>query len=135
VDYAGVQTDEALFAGTLFLGHLGPDKALNVPSRPSMDHPQQELEGESVAYLVCARNGVRSKSETYLTHYVKTTTTIDDIKRHYAQERAFSTEELLLSRPPESGLGFQSQSVWTERDWAKLIDSILRNYSPSIPQH
>jgi hypothetical protein len=31
--------------------------------------------------------------------------------------------------------GFQGQSVWTERDWAKLIDGILRNYSPPTPQH
>jgi hypothetical protein len=48
----------------LFLGHLGPDKKLNVPGRPSMDHSQRELEAESVAYIVCARNGVTSASET-----------------------------------------------------------------------
>ncbi len=55
----------------LFLGHLGPDPKLNVPERhlPSdeeKNHAQRELEAESVAFLVCARNGVASKSETYL---------------------------------------------------------------------
>jgi len=81
--------------GHLFLGHLGPDKALNVPARPSMDHSQRELEAESVAYLVCARNGVRSKSETYLTHYVKTTTTIDDIDVYQVMRAAVQVEALL----------------------------------------
>ncbi len=50
--------------GHLFLGHLGPDRALNVPERPSMNHRQRELEAESASYLVCARNRVASKSET-----------------------------------------------------------------------
>jgi hypothetical protein len=54
----------------LFLGHLGPDKKLNIPERPRPDHRQEELEAESVAYLVCARNGVESASETYLKDYV-----------------------------------------------------------------
>src|SRR6266481_1344945 len=48
--------------GHLFLGHLGPDKKLNVPERPRLDHDQKEFEAESVAYLVCERNGVHSKS-------------------------------------------------------------------------
>lgn len=42
----------------LFLGHLGPDKALRVPERPRFTLSQRELEAESVAYLVCARNNV-----------------------------------------------------------------------------
>jgi hypothetical protein len=81
--------------GHLFLGHLGPDKERNVPSRPPMGHPQQELEAESVAYLVCARSGVLSKSETYLTHYVKTTTTIDDIDVYQVMRAAGQVEALL----------------------------------------
>lgn len=40
--------------GHLFLGHLGPDKDLNIPARASMNHTQIELEAESVAYIVCA---------------------------------------------------------------------------------
>ena len=52
--------------GHLFLGHLGANKKLRVPSRMGYDYPQRELEAESVAYLVAARNGVQAKSQTYL---------------------------------------------------------------------
>lgn len=52
--------------GHLYLGHLGLDKKLGVPARTGLDPTQQELEAESVAYLVAERNGVKAKSETYL---------------------------------------------------------------------
>jgi hypothetical protein len=79
----------------LFLGHLGPDKALNVPLRPEMNHDQHELEAESVAYLVCARNGVASKSETYLKDYVTQNTTIVDIDIYQVMRAAGQIETLL----------------------------------------
>lgn len=81
--------------GHLFLGHLGPDKKLNVPKRPPLDHSQEELEAESVAYLVCARNGVASASETYLEHYVQENTTVDDIDVYQVMRAAGQVETLL----------------------------------------
>lgn len=81
--------------GHLFLAHLGPDKALSIPERPSMSHAQVELEAESVAYLVCARNGVASKSETYLKDYVTNHTTIDDIDIYQVMRAAGQIEALL----------------------------------------
>lgn len=81
--------------GHLFLGHLGSDKALNVPQRHSMDHAQQELEAESVAFLVCARKGVTSKSETYLNKYVTENTTIDQIDLYQVMRAAGQAETLL----------------------------------------
>ncbi len=65
--------------GHLFLGHLGPDKALSIPERTRPGHSQRELEAESVAYLVCARNGVESKSQTYLANYVKQHETVESL--------------------------------------------------------
>jgi len=65
--------------GHLFLGHLGADKRLNVPKRRSLGLAAVELEAESVAYLVCARNGVKPKSETYLSNFVKPDTNLADI--------------------------------------------------------
>lgn len=56
--------------GHLFLGHLGPDKYLQVAQRPCMDLHQRELEAESLAYLVCKRHGVESKSRSYLADHV-----------------------------------------------------------------
>jgi hypothetical protein len=81
--------------GHLFLGHLGADKALNVPQRPQMIQTQWELEAESVAFLVCARNGVTSKSETYLANYVKHNTTVDDIDLYQIMRAAGQVETLL----------------------------------------
>jgi len=52
--------------GHLYLGHQGPDKHLSIEARPKIDHQQRELEAESLAYLVCKRRGVISKSETYV---------------------------------------------------------------------
>lgn len=79
----------------LFLGHLGPDRALNVPERPSMSHAQHEIEAESVAYLVCARNGVTSKSETYLSNYIEKNTTVDHLDLYQVMRAAGQVEALL----------------------------------------
>ncbi len=81
--------------GHLFLGHLGPDKNLNVPCRPQMTHSQCELEAESVAYLVCARNGVFCKSEQYLKDYVSQQTTVDDIDLYQVMRVTGQIESLL----------------------------------------
>jgi len=81
--------------GHLFLGHLGSDKELTVPPRPSMSKIQRELEAESVAYLVCERNGVKSKSETYLKDYVSKNITIDDIDIYQIMRAAGQIETLL----------------------------------------
>lgn len=81
--------------GHLFLGHLGSDKALNVPTRYEMDLAQRELEAESVSYLVCARNGVASKAETYLKDYVALGTTIDHIDIYQIMRATGQIETLL----------------------------------------
>ena len=81
--------------GHLFLGHLGPDKALSVPKRHPLSHAEQELEAESVAYIVAERNGVHSKSETYLASFVKQTTRIDDLDVYQIMRAAGQVEMLL----------------------------------------
>lgn len=84
----------------LFLGHLGPDKALSVPECASMTNAQRELEAESVAYMVCARNGVKSRSETYLAHYVAQWTTIDAIDVYQVMRASGQVESLLELTAP-----------------------------------
>jgi IrrE N-terminal-like domain len=79
----------------LCLGHLGPDKKLNVPERPRLSHAQQDFEAESVAYLVCERNGIHSKSETYLSNYVKPNTKIEQIDIYQVMRVAGQVENLL----------------------------------------
>lgn len=79
----------------LFLGHLGEDKKLKIPDRSQLLHAQDELEAESVAYLVCARNGVTPKSETYLSAYINDETTIAQLDIYRIMWAAGQVETLL----------------------------------------
>ena len=81
--------------GHLFLGHLGSDAYLKIPDRPQMDHSQSELEAESVAYLVAARNGVSSESEKYLAKYVQEHMTIGQLDVYQVLRAAGQVETLL----------------------------------------
>ncbi len=108
----------------LFLGHMGPDKKLNIPERPGPDHRQAELEAESVAFLVCARNGVQSASETYLKDYVRENTTVDQIDVYQVMRAAGQVEVLLglaehtrfepRDRPRNVGKPVQQQQLFSE---------------------
>lgn len=79
----------------LLLGHLGRDKKLKIPIRPRLTHPQQELEAESVAYLVCERNGVTVKSKSYLSNFVDNNTTIDSLDLYQVMRAAGQVEAIL----------------------------------------
>ena len=79
----------------LYLGHLGPDKYLKIGERHSMTHDHLELEAESVAFLVCKRYGVESKSEVYLADYVKANTTTGNIHFYIIMKAAGQIETVL----------------------------------------
>ena len=81
--------------GHLFLGHLGQDRELRIPKRAALNERQRELEAESVSYLVCARNGVVSESEAYLSQYVTDHETIDAIDIYQVMRAAGQVENLL----------------------------------------
>lgn len=81
--------------GHLFLGHLGADEALNIPKRPRLTQAQEELEAESFAYLVCSRNGVSCKSQTYLADYVGKHTTVDNVDLYQIVRAAGQMETFL----------------------------------------
>jgi hypothetical protein len=80
----------------LFLGHLGADSKLHIPDRRGLSHQQVELEAESVAYLICERNGVTSASETYLKDFVERNATVDALDV-YQVMRAAGQVEIILS--------------------------------------
>jgi len=81
--------------GHLFLGHLGSDTKLRVTARSMLTEKQRELEAESVAYIVCARNRVQSKSHTYLSHFVDANTTIQDLDLYQVMRAAGQVETIL----------------------------------------
>ena len=79
----------------LFLGHLGKDKYLSVPVRLPLSQAQRELEAESVSYLVCARNGVETNAETYLSNYVQQETSIESLDLYQIMRAAGQAESVL----------------------------------------
>jgi hypothetical protein len=79
----------------LCLGHLGKDGNLKIPARPNLSHAQVELEAESVAYIVCQRNGIKPKSESYLSKYVGKETTTDSLDLYQIMRAAGQAETLL----------------------------------------
>jgi hypothetical protein len=81
--------------GHLFLGHLGFDKTLSVPQRDFLSHSQRELEAESVAYIVAERNGIRSKSQTYLANFVHDARSMEELDIYQIMCAAGRVEMLL----------------------------------------
>lgn len=88
----------------LFLGHLGEDKKRSIKDRRSCTLAQREIEAETVAYLVAKRNGVDSRSETYLANYVRDHGSIADLD-FYQMTRAAGQIETLLGIAATSRFG------------------------------
>lgn len=53
----------------IFLGHLGEDRGRRVTARVGLAHPKEEVEAETVAWIVAHRNGLKPRSESYLDSY------------------------------------------------------------------
>lgn len=81
--------------GHLFLGHLGPDQKLNVPHRPAVALAQQEIEADSVSFIVCRRNGIKYESHTYLTDFVKENTVVESLDVYQIMRATGQVESLL----------------------------------------
>ena len=56
--------------GHIFCGHLGIDKNAWWSERHSLAPTQEEIEAQSVAYLICQRKGLISNTEKYLPDYL-----------------------------------------------------------------
>ena len=95
--------------GHLYLGHLGRDRKLNVPRRPRLTHAQQEIEAKSVAFIVCCRNGVQPKLQTYLSHFVNSDTGLEVVDV-YQVMRAAGQVEIFLGLAARSRFGRGSAS-------------------------
>lgn len=85
--------------GHLFLGHLGKDPSRKIPEIPALTHAQQELEAESVAYIICERHGVKSKSQVYLSNFVTKHTEVGDIDIYRVTKAAGAVERVLGLEP------------------------------------
>lgn len=56
----------------LYCGHLGTPNRKWWPDRRGLLHAAVEFEAECVSYLVCARVGIQTRADAYLSAYVKT---------------------------------------------------------------
>lgn len=81
--------------GHLFLGHLGLDIRLKIPRGRRLDDSKREIEAESVAYIVCLRNGVEPRSHPYLSNFVRSDTTLEDIDVYQVMRAAGQVETIL----------------------------------------
>jgi len=89
--------------GHLFLGHLGEDKKLRIQDRRP-DQRIREIEAESVAYIVCRRNGVETSSQKYLHAYVQKGESTNHLDLYAITRAAGHIERLLrLSRSSQWG--------------------------------
>ena len=79
----------------LFLGHLGKDRHLHIPTRRPLTKSEMEFEAESTAFLVSTRNGVDSRSHPYLSEHVTSRTTIDSIDLYHVMRAAGQIESIL----------------------------------------
>ena len=57
--------------GHIYCGHVGADSAGRWPNRFNLNTAEMELEAEAVAWLVCQRNGVTTKSREYLADLIE----------------------------------------------------------------
>ena len=81
--------------GHLFLGHLGADKKLGIEDRSRKKTRIEEIEAESVAYLVSRRNGVTCNSPRYLHAYVTSRDSTDTLDVYAIMLAAGHVEKLL----------------------------------------
>ncbi len=91
--------------GHLYLGHLGPDSRLKISERPRPELALREVEAESVAYIVCKRNGVEPKSQTYLSDFINGRATFEGIAVYQITRAAGHIEALLELATPTKFYG------------------------------
>lgn len=89
--------------GHLYLGHLGEDRARRVSDRHDLPKDREEVEAETAAYLVAMRNGLKPRSESYLSSYKGAFAALDV----FAITRA--------ANAVETAMGVSAQKLWNNR--------------------
>ena len=90
----------------LFLGHLGADKKLQIQGR----RPENricEIEAESVAYIVCHRNNVKTHSQKYLNSYIEKDDSSETLDIYAITRAAGHIERLLM---------LSKRSQWSQKN-------------------
>jgi hypothetical protein len=88
----------ALELGHIFCGHLGIDKGAWWPERHHINATQEQLEAESVAFLVCRRKGLTEPARKYLQPYQTTEQQIPVLSLNAILQAVNYIEEMGRSR-------------------------------------
>ena len=88
--------------GHLFLGHLGEDTKRRIPDRRCVSEPVMEVEAESVAFIVCRRQGVRPDSAPYLANFIKANRPVSQALDVERVMRAAGAAESAMGLAPRS---------------------------------
>jgi hypothetical protein len=78
----------------IYLGHVGADRDGWWPHRTKLTEAVTEIEAESVAYVVCRRAGLETRSAEYLSSYVEDNSDIDAISLDLVSRVAGRLEEM-----------------------------------------
>jgi hypothetical protein len=78
----------------VYLGHVGADRGGGWPFRMNVSEAVAEIEAESVAYIVCARAGLRTRSAEYLSSFVEDSEDLDAISLDLISRVAGRLEEM-----------------------------------------
>jgi hypothetical protein len=63
----------------VFLGHVGANKKCNWPYRTKVSHAVAEIEAEAVAYIVCRRAGLKTRSDEYLSTFLEDSLELESV--------------------------------------------------------
>lgn len=89
--------------GHLFLGHLGSEENENYPLRPNIKKTVEEIEAESIAYLVLMRFGLENKAAEYLAFYNSNPYDFDKVSFDLIIKSASKIEEM-IKKPAKAQL-------------------------------
>ncbi len=78
----------------IYLGHLGADKEGGWPWRLSLPYAVTEMEAEAVAYIVCRRTGLHTRSAEYLSGFVDEEAGLESISLDLVSRAAARIEDM-----------------------------------------
>ncbi len=84
----------------IYLGHLGTDNDQWWPDRRHLTRNQKELEAEAASYIVCSRVGLETKSDEYLSLYLKSENDLEAISVESIIKTAALVERMGTRRLP-----------------------------------
>jgi len=88
----------------LYCGHIGTPDEKWWPDRTNVGLATKEFEAESVAFIVCSRVGIKSKSELYLANYMLKNEEIPEISFDTVLKAAFLIESMTQKKLPQRAI-------------------------------